>query len=1289
MQYDKIDKRRLPNIEYKKDGKDFTAKFEGGKMPLEQVLSNTDKSMFLIADGGVGKSTTLRALWLDSLCATQDNNKDDTQKDEKHKSYIYVDLKLLDDKDNSTEENAIYRYVNNSYCINLRTLTPDNDAELILLLDGANEASSKLREKNVHDKCKLVQDIEEILRKGFRIVISSRSRDITMHKPDEREYREQNSEFGENDMLYCKLGLLDESIIKKMAPNVREDSALYKLLRNNMILKLYLDVKQYIDIDQDRVTAGKLLDLYFNVCFKTRYVKNALNLQDNERKLYNDKILIIETKLKDNLNGFGLYGEDKEIFEKLKNFRFTYDYLVENSFEYELSLAQMDNSMDPSVREHLSILQKSTDDMYVWGNEIYQQYFRAKKCANAIKAILENNDKGVQNLTCVETIKSFNCHREGDYEVVQYTGEILDVSPDNINQLFKNREKYNDDSLNNYERFVVIMSVLIGNGLPEGLESICRGLFSNCNSLTEIIIPNSVTKIEWTAFGKCKNLKNVIIPNSVTSIESFAFEYCTSLTSIIIPNSVTRIELCAFTECTNLQNVTIKDGGKMAIMSRAFEGCSSLSSIQFGDSVESIGMDVFCDCSSLESINIPATVTSIGKSDYDWPDDDLVSGLGTCSSLTSIIVDDRNTIYYSAGNCIIERATGTLIVGCKNSIIPNDGSVISIRGASFNSWIDHNNMRVGPINIIIPESVTRIDDGAFCGCNNHENIFVSSSNKKYHSAGDCLIETESNTLILGCKNSIIPNDGSVVSIGDTAFCNCYGLTTIMIPDSITSIGECAFHGCSSLKSIKIGNGVEIIDEKMFKNCGELTAIELGDKLTNFKRSYEVFTDCKSLESITVSSGNKKYHSAGNCLIETESKTLMLGGGKNSTIPNDGSVTSIGEYAFCGRVELTNIVIPNSITYIGSKAFGNCRGLTDIAIPDSVVSYGAEIFFGCNCLESITVPYANIGRLPFGFLFGNTHFADSIRTRQPIVKSDGSRDYTNYYIPSSLKNVTITGSKIAEGAFANCSGLTHISLPNNIQTIERITFAHCKSLKEIEIPKSVTKIGYGAFVGCTGLESITIPFLGNEKDNPQYSFGYIFGGVEYVGGIATKQYYNNNCYLFYLPSSLKNITVTGGYIKKGTFSNCDRIASIVIGEDVIDIEDGAFEGCTGLTSVTIPAKFANSTKLFVGCPSIKKVEISSQEGSASSCINEDKSVHTIFTNEDGEQLSVEQTYILYEKNGVESLYVVMRPSDEMEEITDNDLVVLAIKIDKNGNIDGDIEEDEEIVAAVIEKYKANL
>ena len=195
----------------------------------------------------------------------------------------------------------------------------------------------------------------------------------------------------------------------------------------------------------------------------------------------------------------------------------------------------------------------------------------------------------------------------------------------------------------------------------------------------------------------------------------------------------------------------------------------------------------------------------------------------------------------------------------------------------------------------------------------------------------------------------------VTHIGDYAFVDCTYLTKIVIPNSITSIGNSAFYRCSSLTSVTKGTGVKSIGDYAFYDCSSLTEITIPNSVRSI--GDRAFASCSQLNSITVEKENKKYHSSGNCLIETASKTLIAGC-KNSIIPSDGSVTSIGDYAFYRCSSLTRTIIPNSVKSIGRCAFSDCSSLTSATIGESVTSIGYGAFSGCSSLKSVIFKNTN-------------------------------------------------------------------------------------------------------------------------------------------------------------------------------------------------------------------------------------------------------------------------------------------------------------------------------------------
>ena len=168
------------------------------------------------------------------------------------------------------------------------------------------------------------------------------------------------------------------------------------------------------------------------------------------------------------------------------------------------------------------------------------------------------------------------------------------------------------------------------------------------------------------------------------------------------------------------------------------------------------------------------------------------------------------------------------------------------------------------------------------------------------------IEIATNTLVLGCKNSVIPD--YVQSIGNYAFYNCTGLTSITIPEGVTSIGNSAFSNCTGLTSITIPEGVTSIGNYAFYNCNNLTAVYITDI-------------------------------AAWCKIDF-----------NGVYANP---MNYADHLYLNDELATDLVIPSSVTSIGDRAFYNCRSLTSIEIPSSVTSIGSSAFYNCLNLVSIT------------------------------------------------------------------------------------------------------------------------------------------------------------------------------------------------------------------------------------------------------------------------------------------------------------------------------------------------
>ena len=704
--------------------------------------------------------------------------------------------------------------------------------------------------------------------------------------------------------------------------------------------------------------------------------------------------------------------------------------------------------------------------------------------------------------------------------------------------------------------------------IPASVTSIGNYAFSGCSGLTSVEIPTNVTSIGDNAFLECNGLTSISIPSSVTSIGNDAFQACSNLTTVTIPSSVTSIGEGAFAGCSNLVSVivnattpptlgeyafeenyddddnakdrkiyvpkasvesyksdwsayrndiirfitersgsygtdvtwkltgipdnytlTISGTGAMVDYSNSsdrpwtddaneIKDAKGIKTVVIGNGVTSIGGYAFSYCSGLTSVTIPASVTSIG--DYAFQD---------CSGLTSIEIPSN------------VKSIGTrAFFGCSGlTSIEIPSNVTSIGQSAFNRCS-------GLTSVTIPAGVTSIGDYVFNDCSNLATITVETSNTVYNSRNGCnaIIETSSNKLIAGCKNTTIP--ASVTSIGNYAFYGCSGLTSITIPASVTSIAYSAFFGCSGLATVTVYAPSCTLGFNAFSACGNLKNIYVfSDLVDDYKAAWSAY-ESKITAMTPVASGTCGKETPEDVTWRLEGEAghyglFISGTGEMAdyiylntrpwhnysenikTVLIENGVTSIGECAFCECNGLTSISIPASVTSIGEGAFNDCEKLTTVSIPASVTTIGEEAFNN-TALTSIEIPASvtTIGNGAFNdcekltsitVAEGNANYSNDTngvlfnKDKTTLIKYPEGNNADSYDIPASV-------TSICEKAFAGCEDLETVTLPANLTSIGNEAFKYCGSLRSIEIPDNVTSIGDDAFNLCSSLTTVNIP-----------------------------------------------------------------------------------------------------------------------------------------------------------------------------------------------------------------------
>lgn len=591
----------------------------------------------------------------------------------------------------------------------------------------------------------------------------------------------------------------------------------------------------------------------------------------------------------------------------------------------------------------------------------------------------------------------------------------------------------------------------------------------------------------------------------VTYIGESAFADCTKMTHISIPNHISSIKDFAFRNCTSLKSIEIIDLG-------------------------AVGSGVFCGCSSLESIT-----------GYD------------------------NEKFSFDGNCIVNVKTNTLLVGCKNTVIPS--SVTSIASLAYAN---------GPQNVIIPKRIVSIGGGAFA-CSGVESIVVEEGHPVYDSRNDCnaVIHTETNEIVSGCNNTVIPN--SVTSIASYAFYDCDEIESIEIPKGVTSIGSSAFAACGTLNSVIIPSSVLFMGNSSLPN-NLPKVIFLGNTPPKESSSSGIYKPSASRIYVSNASvyGYGIEYPQLSSLFEVNGVKYVIKSAADRTcdvidcaynetaanIAIDSVVTyrnikltvkNVEPYALYKNNHVKSAFVNND-GYVGNNAFYQCTGINS----DVVVKNNGYV--GARAFEGSTLTGLNISNNGY---IGNYAFYDCPKMNSKVTVSNEGYIGQYAFSKSTLTSLNVSSAgEIRTSAFQECTAIVDADISNN-GYIGTSAFQGCTALTTLNFGNNVGEFQNQAFRDCTSLPNIVIP--------------------DFTPSVGASCF--QNC------SSLVS-AVVGESVKRleeSVFQNCSSLTDVSIGVSVDSIKEKAFSGCTSLPKIKLPQNvIAISDSVFYACNSLKTV-----------------------------------------------------------------------------------------------------
>ncbi len=737
-------------------------------------------------------------------------------------------------------------------------------------------------------------------------------------------------------------------------------------------------------------------------------------------------------------------------------------------------------------------------------------------------------------------------------------------------------------------------------------------LFYYSKSLKEFTVPASVDTLGTNVFYYCTALEKVDFESHIgadgitptwhlTSIPNYTFYHCEALTSVKLPDTIETIGNYAFaysglTEITIPASVTTM--GTTSTTGYSFAYCYSLKKVTFAENSKLTTLNgyIFYHADELEEISLPEGLTSIGNSTFRYTNLKSVYIPSTIESMGTYLFADTpslETVTFGLddqGTTKVETIpiyTFYNATSLKNIVLPQ--TITTIGGNSFRN--------TGIESIVIPDSVTELGldtDSSSDGC-----LFYECKN---------------------LKEITLPSKLEVIGWG--TFQGCSALEKIVLPDTVKSLGLQAFYKCTGLKEFTIGSGLTKVGRSALRNTG-ISSIDIpaNVKLLDYAALY----DNPNLENITLHEGLEEIgewvFSYNDKLTELKlpNSVKSIGGYafaylNISEITLPSSLTMIGAHAFDG-MPLTKIDIPAGVTEIGDKAFANCDVLVSVNFSSStqLTRIGANAFENCVAITSFSIPSTvlEIGDMAFMgtsidyisipqsvVSIGNMPFYNCQLLTEINVNSANTMYKTrNKMLLNALDEIvacpmTVTGeitieegTNIGDYAFAGCTGITKVNLPETVAKLGDYAFYHCTELSSIVLPELLDTIGSHAFDGCMKLTELNVSNV--KTFGAEFAKGSGITSVELNANIGV-----NGAGAF---DGLISVKIADGMtvLPEEMFANATTLKTVILPQTLVTISDSAFENCTALEEIVIPDTVTEiGNKAFYNAINLKKVVLGS-------------------------------------------------------------------------------------------------